>query len=340
MAPPAIVVCTLNPPPWRWFESRFPRVRWHFVYSEPPRRLERWFKRSVFSRIGAGFEAAWAARRLDAAVLIAIDPKAVLWGALAAALFDRQRRIVAYAFNFPELPTGLRRRLMTWAFQRPHRFIVFSSAEIERYASYFRIPREKFEMHHWGVGVPAVADEALRPEGSYLCAVGGNGRDYRTLFEAARLVPHIPIEVVTRPENLRGLAPPSNVGVRCNIANREAMRLLNDSRGMVLPLPDSTIPVGHVTLVAAMLLGKASVVTDSEGVRDYLGDPVHVLTCPPGDSAALATAMQRLWNDETLARDLGQRARVFAQRHCSEEAAVGHLRRLLGEEGFPNAASA
>ena len=339
MASPAIVVCTLNPPPWRWFESRFSQVRWHFVYSEPPRRLERWFKRSVFSRIGAGFEAAWAARRLDAALLIAIDPRAVLWCALAAALFDRKRRIIAYAFNFPELPTGLRRRLMRWAFQRPHRFVVFSSVEVDRYATYFRIPRERFEMHHWGVDTPAVGDEALRPEGPYLCAIGGNGRDYRTLFEAARLVPHIAIEVVTRPENLRGLDQPSNVGVRCNIANRAAMRLLDDSRGMVLPLPDSTIPVGHVTLVAAMLLGKASVVTESEGVRDYTGDPAHVLTCPPGDTTALAAAMQRLWNDETFARGLGQRALAFAQRYCSEESAVGHLRRLLREEGLPHAPS-
>ena len=142
---------------------------------------------------------------------------------------------------------------MTRAFHRPHRFIVFSSVEIDRYASYFGIPRERFEMHRWGVGTPAIADDApVPPDGAYLCAIGGNGRDYGTLFEASRLVPHIPIEVVTRPENLDGLEVPSNVAVHCNIPNKVAMRLL-DARGMVLPLPDGTIPVGHVTLVAAML---------------------------------------------------------------------------------------
>jgi glycosyltransferase involved in cell wall biosynthesis len=338
MVRPAIVVCTLNPPSWRWFESRFPSVRWHFVYCAPPRRLERWFKRSVFSRISAGFEAAWRARQLDAALLIAIDPRAVMWCALAAALFDRKRRIVAYAFNFPELPKGLRRRIMTWAFRRPHRFIVFSSVEVNRYASYFSIPRNKFEMHHWGVGIPAVADDAPVLNRPYLCAIGGNGRDYGTLFEASRLAPHIPLEVVTRPENLVGLMPPSNVAVRCNIPNPVAMRLLRESRGMILPLPDATIPVGHVTLVAAMLLGKASVVTDSEGVRDYTGAPAHVLSCPPGDPAALAAAMQRLWNDDALARELGQRARAFAQRHCSEKAAIEQLRRLLAVENVLDAA--
>jgi glycosyltransferase involved in cell wall biosynthesis len=329
-----VVVYSLNPPSWRWFESRFDRVQWHFFCTLPPRRLERWLKRRVFGRIAAGFEAAWAARRLDAALVIAVDPRAALWYAFAAALLDRRRRLIAYAFNFPELPVGFRRRFMTWAFRRPERFVVFSSVEIDLYADYFDIPREKFEMHRWAVGTPVLAPEAPAIPRPYVSAIGGNGRDYRTLFEAARLVPHIPIEVVTRPENLAGLERPSNVEVRCNVPNAVAMRLLGDSRFMVLPLKNETIPVGHVTLVAAMHLGKASIVTASEGVRDYLGGNGHVLTCPAGNAAELAGAMRKLWDDEVLTRQLGQRAKAFAEQHCTEETAIEHLRALLAGAGL------
>ena len=329
-----VVVYSLNPPSWRWFESRFDGLHWHFFCTLPTRRLERWLRLRVFGRIAAGFEAAWAARRLDAALVIAVDPRAALWYAFAGALLDRRRRLIAYAFNFPELPVGFRHRFMTWAFRRPERFVVFSTVEMDLYARYFDIPREKFRMHRWAVGVPEVAPQALATPRAYVSAIGGNGRDYRTLFDAARRVPHIPIEVVARPENLAGLECPPNVEVRCNVPNPVAMRLLDDSRFMVLPLRNETIPVGHVTLVAAMRLGKASIVTASEGVRDYLGGDPHALTCAAGDAAALADAMQKLWNDDALTRQLGLRAKAYAERCCSEATAIEHLRGLLADAGL------
>ena len=72
------------------------------------------------------------------------------------------------------------------------------------------------------------------------------------------------------------------------------MGVLYHSRFMVLPLINSKVPCGHVTIVAAMHLGKAMVVTSSSGVADYVTDDENAVTVPPNDVDAMASAIQRL----------------------------------------------
>ena len=69
-----------------------------------------------------------------------------------------------------------------------------------------------------------------------ICAVGSQARDYATLLEAMRRIPHIPLVLVATPANLRGLAVPPNVTVKLNIPRREAEAVIRQSRFMVLPL--------------------------------------------------------------------------------------------------------
>ena len=131
-------------------------------------------------------------------------------------------------------------------------------------------------------------------QGDYVCAIGGNARDYGTLIEAARLMPHIRFVCVIRPNSLRGLDIPTNVAVHTNLPFGQAMNILAHSRFMALPLLHSQVPCGHVTMVAAMHLGKAFVITDSEGVRDYVQDGYNAIAVPPGSAGALVDATERL----------------------------------------------
>ena len=134
-----------------------------------------------------------------------------------------------------------------------------------------------------------------------MCAIGGNARDYGTLLEAARLTPQIRFVCVVRPNSLRSLDIPSNVTVHTNLPSGQAMNILLHSRFMVLPLLHSEVPCGHVTIVAAMHLGKAFVITDSEGVRDYVQDGHNAMTIPARSAAALAEATERLWRSPVSA---------------------------------------
>jgi glycosyltransferase involved in cell wall biosynthesis len=109
---------------------------------------------------------------------------------------------------------------------------------------------------------------------------------------------------------------------------------------MVLPLLNSTVPCGHVTLVAAMHLGKPMVVTDSEGICDYVRNGYNALTVPAGSSEALADMSERLWNDAALRQRLGENGRAFAMLECAEERVIEHFARVLADSGLLQAPAA
>ena len=75
--------------------------------------------------------------------------------------------------------------------------------------------------------------------------------------------------------------------------------------------------------------GQATIVSASSGVTDYLEDGVTGLTAPGGDVLAMARAIERLWQDPTVTRALGEAARTVAANHCGEDAVVAYFENYL-----------
>ncbi len=324
---------SLNPPPWRWLADSLGLPFAHWTFFSPPatgllskvRRIDLHLMNAV--RL-------WMAqlRKRPPDLLFTHDPRVSFW----CATFARRRGIrvahVAYSFNFVKLPTGFRRRWMSRAFQDIQRFVVYSTMEQQLYSEWFGIPLEKIHLQLWGVGVPDVAHrETPTVAGRYACALGGNARDYGALIAAAALTPHVPLVLVCRPHNLEGLNVPDHVRVLTNIPFGEAMNVLYHSQFMILPLAGAQVPCGHVTLVAAMHLGKALLATQSTGIADYVFEGRNGVTCTPSDPQALAAAMGKLWGDAPRCAAMGEEGRRFAAEHCSEEAVRGHLRAIIKE---------
>ena len=113
----------------------------------------------------------------------------------------------------------------------------------------------------------------------------------------------------------------------------EANNIIKFSRFMVLPLAGSDVPCGHVTLVTAMFLGRAMVITNSSGVDDYIQEDVNALTCEAKSPEALAARIRALWNDPERSARLGAGGRRFAETHCTEASMKENLDRVLREFG-------
>lgn len=286
-------------------------------------------KRETYKRICA---ARRAAAMLDApsSLLVSHGPRMTMYGALALALRSRERRHLAYSFNFTQLPRGPILALMRQAFKWVDRFVCFSTMERELYADHFGLDIARFDMIHWAARPPAESSgrDASLPA-QYICAIGSQGRDYPTLMDAMRRLPQVPLVLVATPESLVGASVPSNVHVRCNIPSDEAMAILRGARFNVVPLSGSKVPCGHVTLVAAMHCDKANIVTESAGVADYVQNEVNGLTVAPLEPAALASSIERMWCDATLAARLGASAGAFARANCGEQAAVAYFESYL-----------
>lgn len=333
-----LVVCStvLSNRKWRWFEAKFAdRTRWEFYYGAPasPRDGRAPFLPSL-SLSYSCWRAVRSAKRNRARLLITHDPRATFRVARFQQMLGSRIPHVAWSFNFSRLPRGLKRRLMAQSFAHVDRFIVFSSLERDLYHEAFGIPKAKIERVYWGVGEPTVTqpETPLEP-GDYICAVGGNARDYPALMAAMERIPEVRLAVVLRPHNLVGLKIPPNVRTHVNRPLGETNNIIKYSRFMALPLAGSDVPCGHVTLVNAMLLSRAMVITNSRGVEDYIQEGVNALTCEARSPEALAARIRELWNDPERSARLGAEGRRFAETRCTQESMGRELDRVLRDFG-------
>lgn len=332
-APLRIACVTEKPDPkWVWIRDR---VAWRrpleWVFYRPALRgpVDRAVKRPIVGRLGEGLRLRRDAARAPYDLVVTHMPYCSAW---MADLLGREKgaaRHLAFAFNFTDLPKGLSLFRMTNAFRRVDRFAVSTTLEKNLYAEYFRVDPDRFDLMRWGINPPIDAPSPPRVDRPYIAALGGEARDYATLIEAARLSPETRFVVICRPWSLDGVNVPPNVRVFVNIPWQEAWSLVAHAAFAVLPLRDERAPNGVVTVVGAMHLGMAQIVTRSEGLSDYVEDGVTAVLTPPGDPTALKAAIDRLLAEPARAAAIGAAAREFARARCSEASTVDYFRGFL-----------
>jgi len=290
----------IAPSDWRFLEGRVPGVtaRWSFQTSTPANALERAIRRPNLARLRACWLTAWRARRGD--VIITHLPWTTWWVGRFSHLIGSRARHLAFSFNFTEIPSGARLRGMRRAFRQVERFVVYSRAEREAYTQAFGISAERIDVLPWAMQTPDTGSDAPWVEGPYICAIGGEGRDYASLLAAAKRLPDIPLVLAVRPHNLEGLDVPTHVRVFVNVPNTQFWNIVRHSAFAVVPLLRPDTACGHITLVGAMKLGKAVVSTYSRGTEDYISHDRTALMSDAGDVDALAGNIRRLWSDPAL----------------------------------------
>jgi glycosyltransferase involved in cell wall biosynthesis len=244
---------------------------------------------------------------------------------------------LVFSFNFTNLPIGARRALLRRYLRRVDRLVVASTIERALYSEYFELDIDRIDLLLWGIQPPVheLTKAARFGDGQYICAIGSQARDYHTLMDAMRRIPNIKLILVATPDSLPQGVVPENVKVLTNVPLADAMNVLAHSMFMVLPLRDSTVPCGHVTVVSAMHMGKAILSTDSTGLRDYLIDGSNAEFFSPKDPIQLAQKIERLISEPLLCQRLGAFASAFAKRHCSEDNTTAYFRRYLEDNRIP-----
>lgn len=330
--PIEIVCCTpFFEENWSWFAEKFDckQFRWKFFDDQPKGVIESSIRRPNLAMIRACLQAVKYVKRHCVELLVTHDPRVSFWCAAFVSLLKVKTDHIAYSFNFPALPRGFKYRSMKWAFSGISQFIVYSTFEQKLYSEYFEIPIERIKVVFFGAGKPEFQPEEPIERKDYICAIGGNSRDYQTLVKALEKLPNIPTLLVIRPDNLKSLTLPPNVKVFVDIPFPKAMNILKYSRFMVLPLQGSDVPCGHVTLVSAMHLGKTFIITNSHGVSDYAHHEDNAILCDPFDPDALAEAIAALWNNPEKSQRLSKNAQFFVEKYCSEEATLSYFQQLL-----------
>ncbi|MES2580153.1 MAG: glycosyltransferase family 4 protein [Pseudomonadota bacterium] len=316
---------------WNWLRDEFKHTddEWHH-YSSLAVNLPSFLpKKDSIARVIAASQAVKLARKKPS-VLVSHGPRPSFYAGKLAKTISPDTPHLAYSFNLTDLPKGIQHRLMIKAFQQPTKFVTYSSVERKLYADYFDIPIEKIDMLHWAVHAPKVDLTELPIEaGRYICALGSQGRDYATLLSAMKKLPNIKLVIVASPDSILGLTIPDNVKIHTNIPLAHAHNILAHSAFMALPLRDSQVPCGHVTIVSGMFFNKAMVVTNSLGVQDYIEDDKTGLFFESKNVDDLSKKIEALWNDESKANQLSQAGFAFANQYCTQKTAVDYFTGFL-----------
>lgn len=189
----------------------------------------------------------------------------------------------------------------------------------------------------WGAHVPVtvvghwVDTDFYRPdpsaEAEAIVAVGDDpGRDYPALLRALdgldlRTVIRTGLPLDLDPAGHRTVEP-----LRQRLDALAFRALYASARFVVVPLRADNKNAGGVsTILEAAAMGKAAIVSDSDGIREFVRHGETGLVVPAADPAALRAAIQRLSDDPATAARLGQNARRHVEQTASPAVFAGRL---------------
>lgn len=250
--------------------------------------------------------------------------------AATAAMRKRVRRLdvplVAWFFNttFGRDPKSIAARP---ALRSVDRFVVHSTNEIEPYSKHLGIAAERFTFAHVQYG-GAIQTEPVLEEDPFVFATGSGFRDYATLFDAVGKL-GVTTKIVAGPRVLAGLTPPANVEILDGVDRSGIHRLVRQATVNVLPMNNDGLTAGLITMAEAFRHGRALVVSDRQGIDDYVQHDQNSLLVPVGDADAMAASIDAMLADPALRRRLDAGALASGDAHHTDEAAGHRLVEVL-----------
>jgi len=236
--------------------------------------------------------------------------------------------VLAWCYNMGKTYEGLKGRLARFSLRGIDLFVVHSRKEIQTYSEWLGLPPDRFVF----VPLSVALIERTKPEDEdnpFVLAMGTANRDYRSLIDALEPLEY-PTIIVAGEHAMAGLHVPKNVQIRSGLTIHECHDLCERARVNVIPVRNQTTASGQVTLLEAMMFGKAIVASRCPGTEDYVQDGVTGVLFPPGDIVALREAIRALWTDSALRQRLGSAAREYAVYNFTFRSVAPHMADLIG----------
>jgi glycosyltransferase involved in cell wall biosynthesis len=273
------------------------------------------------SRVAAGFRA-----EVDDYDLIVSSEYYVSFGVNLRLRMGRSKaRHLVWGLNQSRRAIDLRltRSLVSWVFNRSDQIIVHSRREAGIFAELHSIPAGKFEFVPWGFDLPEVAwtrnwSQDAEP---YVCLIGRNNRDLDTFCQGLEGtgIRGVVISSGLGTADLAALRKWPHIDVYQDLDMSACLDCIRGAMANVVLLKDDRRGAGHITMVAAMLLGKAQIITRAAVVEDYFVADLHALAVPFAAVVPFRTALLRLRDDGQLRSNLEVSARQFAFENFTNE---------------------
>lgn len=265
-------------------------------------------------------------------IVFAWQPVMGLVLAFALRLLRRSNvHIVISQFIFPQKAKSTSQRLrqifINFAMGRIGTVIVHSRVEKEIFAERYSNFSAQFVFVPLGIDVVQQYESIDK---GYIFSGGRSNRDYGSLVKASQEL-DCTILILAQGVILQNSSQDSNVKVLDNVFGQEFDKLIAESSFVVIPLDRADESSGQLVLLKAMTYGKAVVVTENNGVNDYIVKSETAISVPPKDIIALRSALECLIEDKTLCKKLGKAGQRHVCQFRFENYAVRIKAILIGE---------
>lgn len=151
-------------------------------------------------------------------------------------------------------------------------------------------------------------------------------RDWETLIEAVRTLPHCTLKIVSKKVKAADVASAPNIEVLSISSNDQLLAAFSSADIFAVPLKPNLHASGITVIEEAAIRGVPIIATDTGGLRAYF-PAEEVFYIPPGDPGALRNAILKLAEDDALRFGLAKGAqermrsgrlssRAYAKRHA------------------------
>ena len=171
----------------------------------------------------------------------------------------------------------------------------------------------------------------------FIFSLGVSCRDYPTLIRALRTLPQVNCQIsatsawVSPESGLTEATLPDNVRIRSYNHPNAIAEVFARSRFVVISLAPnlSQWSAGSASVLQPQAMGKPVVATRTPGLVDYVRDGETGILVEAGDPAALAEAIDSLWNNPQQVAAMGRRARKWAEENFSVDKWMDDICHLL-----------
>lgn len=257
--------------------------------------------------------------------IIFINPiVGIFYSALVRLFFQNQKLTIA-GFLFEEknnkLYWVLRKLFVNFCYKKVTNIIVYGDSEIKYYSSIFPSLASKFKFVEYGRDFYYTNKKEFEFSENYIASGGRSNRDYETLCKSYDIVnekfPELNCLVATRPECVVENMNKSNVKFIYGVTLNQFGSFIENSEFFVLPLSNTNLSAGHMSMMEAMSVGKIVLVTDIPSIRDYVNESEVFFYEPdnPKDLAEQIIYIYQNRNSEAVKSKITTAKKLYTQHY-------------------------
>lgn len=257
--------------------------------------------------------------------IVFINPIVGIFYSALSRLFFQNQNLTISGFLFEEKSNKLywilRKMFVNFCYKKVTNIIVYGDAEVDYYSSVFPALASNFKFVEYGRDFSYSDKKNFDFSGDYIASGGRSNRNYQTLCDAFDMVneklPELNCLVATRHECVVESMSKSKIKFIYGVTLNQFGSFVENSELFVLPLLNTNLSAGHMSMMEAMSVGKVVLVTDIPSIRNYVNES-EVFFYEPDNPKTLANQIIYIYqnrNSDEVKNKIVESKKLYLQKY-------------------------